>query len=126
MAFTQKNGTNAWYEDQLLTAAAPTLATDGVPLEGFDGISTVVEANSGQTLTGGGLSTYVYDPAVGAWGLFSASWSVSTSVRYSYLPLWDLFSVRPGTRFCVTATAVTVSSGTTVRVWLLGGRHRGE
>jgi len=128
VAFTQSSAANAWYEDQNLTAAAPSAASDGVLLKDIDSLVVVVEANSGQTLSGAGnLRCYLYDPLVAGWFRVTANdQAVTTSgvrrVGYSL----DVIGCRTGSRVVFVTDSVTVSSGTTVRVYLLGGRERGE
>lgn len=138
MAFTQVSAQNAWYEDQALTASAPSASTDGVPLDGLKALTVIVEANSGQTLSGGSLICNIYDPVV-------AGWSRAITLTFSVDPASGIrrtvagidpnglqdgigggFQVpvkghRPGARISFTTSSVTVSGGTTVRVYILGG-----
>lgn len=51
-----------------VTGSAPTLATDGQPLQDLDGITVVLAAATGVTLSGAGtLDCYVYDTATALW-----------------------------------------------------------
>ncbi len=123
MAFTQVSATNTWYEDQLLTAAAPTTATDGVPVHDLDAVTVQVEAEATRTLSGGGnLRCYIYDPTIAAWSrLPECDLAVSTASirRLAFAPLAVSAPTR-GSRVAFIADAVTVSAGTTVRVHLIG------
>jgi hypothetical protein len=114
----------AWYEDQALTRTAPSAATDGIPLHDLQGVMVVVEANSAQTLSGAGsLRAYVYDPIVAAWFRVPAlDLSVnSASIRRMGFESEQIAGLRRATRLDYATDSVTVSGGTTVRVYVLGG-----
>ena len=122
MAWTQVSGQLAFYEDQDLTDTVPTTtATEGAPLRDADSFTVVVEANSGQTLSGAGtLVGYIYDTDVAAWvPCPELNATVATSgvrrAAYNYV----VEGARAGTRVQFAASGVTVSGGTQVRVFLL-------
>lgn len=123
MAWTQESAGNAWYEDQALTRTAPSSASDGVPLAGLKTISVSLQANSTKTLSGGTLRCYVYDSLVGVWArCTSLDLSVSpTGVRTIAFEGADTSGSRSGARVLWATDSVTVSGGTDVRVFLLGG-----
>lgn len=128
MAFTQQPGRNGWYEDQLLTRAAPTTSTaDGVPLEGLEGLTLVVQADSGATLSGGGtLDAYLYDGYLALWFRCPELdvTSISSAVRqasYNFI----VAASKPSERVMWKCTSVTTSAGTTARVYILGGTAKG-
>jgi hypothetical protein len=118
------NGTT-FSESQLLTRAAPTLATEGQALKDLSSVTVIVEANTSQTLSGAGsLLAYIYDASPGA----PAAWvrmpamdlSVSTSgVQRMAFPAVTVTGAR-NARLLYAASGVTVSSGTTVTVYQLG------
>jgi acyl-[acyl carrier protein]--UDP-N-acetylglucosamine O-acyltransferase len=84
----------------------------------------VVEANSAQTLSGAGsLRAYVYDPIVAAWFRVPAlDLSVnSASIRRMGFESEQIAGLRRATRLDYATDSVTVSGGTTVRVYVLGG-----
>lgn len=118
---------------QLLTAAAPTLSTDGQSLEDLAAIVVVVETATpaSQTLSGAGsLLCYVYDSflngGAGAWARLPAGdLSVSTaSVARLAFEAMDVVAPR-GSRILWVPSGVTVSAGTTVTVYQLGYSKRG-
>lgn len=126
MAFTQQSGKFAFYEDQNLSRAAPTTSTaDGVPVpETLDALTVVVEANASQTLSGGGtLQAYLYDE-------FVVSWIRCPELDVTTIPSgvpraafnFVISGTRSGLRVMWAAASVTVSSGTTVRLFILGGQ----
>lgn len=122
MAWVQSSAQNAWYEDQALTRTAPSTSTDGVPLDDLSGVTIAIEANSGQTLSGSGtIRCYLYDTLVGAWfRVPECDLSVSTSGvrRLGFATL--AAAGRTGARVDFVTDTVTVSSGTTARVYVLG------
>lgn len=123
MAFTQIEGRNTWYEDQVLTAAAPTTIADGIPLQNLDGLTVQVQANATRTLSGAGsLRCYIWDPDVALWSrLPENDLAVSTaSVRCLAFAPFAMTSPSKGSRVCFVTDSVTVSAGTTVRVNLIG------
>lgn len=127
MAFTRQPGRDAYYEDQALSASAPSADTDGMPLDGLDAFTVVVEANSTKTLSGGSIVFYMYDDLTAAWfRCTELDWTIApTSVRRSAVN-YTVAGTRRGTRVCPVTSSVTVSGGTTVRVYFLGGRARGQ
>jgi hypothetical protein len=51
-----------------VTGSAPTLSTDGQPIQDLIAMTVVVDAGLGVTLSGTGtLQCYIYDAYVGAW-----------------------------------------------------------
>lgn len=128
MAFTQQPGRNAYYEDQTLTRAAPTTsATDGVAVKDLDAFTVVVQADSGQTLSGAGtIDMYMYDDYLALWvRVPELDTTIATSgvrqVAYNFV----ISGSKSLTRILPKCTGVTVSSGTTARIYVLGGRARG-
>lgn len=125
MAFTQQSGRTAWYEDQALTRAAPTTTADGVPLSPeLDTLTLVVEADSGETISGGGaMRGYLYDDFVTAWvRCAELDWSTITAGARRVSINFVALGSRKGARVMWAADAVTVSGGTTVRVYILAGQ----
>jgi hypothetical protein len=125
MAATQYSANDAWYEDLALSAAAPSAATDGIPLTGLKAVQVIVSANATRTLSGAGnLRVYIYDPTVARWVRVPAlDLAVSTSgVRDLAFEAFAVSGERSGARLAVIPDSVTVSAGTDVRVHLLGGR----
>lgn len=124
MAWVQSSAAYTWYEDQALTRAVPTTSsTDGVPLKDLTAITIEVEANSGQTLSGAGnLRCYLYDAAVGRWARVpAADLAVSTaSVRNLSFEAFEILGARKDARIQWITDSVTVSSGSDVRVYVLG------
>lgn len=112
-----------WAEPQALTRAAPTTSClaavpEGMDLRGVRGYRLMIEADSGQTLSGAGnLRAWYYDFAVGAWNRSPAldmAVTLTATRRQGYADVATL--VRSG---CVlyAADGVTVSGGTvTVRL----------
>lgn len=130
MAFTQQSGRNAWYEDQILTRAAPTTSTaDGVALPaGLDSLTVVVEAPSGQTIDGGSIRGYASDELVAAWfRVAELDKTISpTGVRRAAFN-FVISGLRPGMRFMWASDSITLSgAGTTVRVYILGGLEEAD
>lgn len=115
-------------ESMLLTASAPSGATDGQPLKDLKAITVVVEAESTRTLSGAGtLLCYILDPSVHAteWTPLPAmnlTVSGSGNRRMSF-PAVDVVGPRNG-RVKWVASGVTVSAGTTVTVYQLGHNAR--
>jgi hypothetical protein len=108
-----------WSESQALTRAAPTnscyadTSPEGMDLRNVRGYRVIIEAASGQTLSGGGtLHAYVYSPVVSAW-IRNNDLDLTvdaSSVRRQIFP--DLETkVRAGCVLYATSS-VTVSSGT--------------
>lgn len=121
MAWTQTPARNVYYEDQALTDTVPTTdAAEGAPLLDADAFTVVVEAESTRTLSGAGsLVGYIYDETVAAWVVCpELTQTVSTSgvrrVAYNYV----VAGARKGTRVQFAASGITVSAGTTVRVYI--------
>lgn len=108
-----------WTEAQALTRAAPTnscyatSSPEGMDLRNVRGFRVIIEAASGQTLSGGGtLQAYVYSPATASW-IRNNDLDLTvdaSSVRRQVFP--DLETkVRSGCVLFATSS-VTVSSGT--------------
>lgn len=120
MAWTL-TGTRSGKETQATTRAAPTTdATDGISCTDLSELVIVLEADSGQTLSGAGtLDCYVYDTAWAAWVLVpDAAKSVPASasgLRRIGFAVLDIPSARG--RIMYAANSVTVSSGS-VTVYL--------
>lgn len=112
-----------WSEAQALTRAAPTVSCLAATPEGMDlrsvrGYRLMVEADSGQTLSGAGnLRAYYYDFTVGAWARtpeLDVAVTLTGVRRQAYADVTS--PVRTG---CVlyAADTVTVSGGTvTLRI----------
>ena len=60
-------GARAFTESQILTRADPSLASEGISMAKVQGFKVSVCAPSGQTLTGGALRAWLYNPAVDLW-----------------------------------------------------------
>lgn len=117
----------SWVETQLLTRAAPTAAGDGLPLQGLTQVTVVVEAVGANTLSGAGtIKCWMRDLALaegaGAWaytegGNFPVPASASGLARV----VVGVLEVMGGRgELLYAASGVTVSGGTTCRVYLLG------
>lgn len=122
MAWTQSPGTDVYYEDQALTRTVPTTdATEGAPLKDAHAFTVVIEANSTKTLSGAGsLDAYVYDDTVAAWipcPELTINVVTSSVRRASYN--FVVAGSRPLSRVQFAANSITVSGGTTVRVYIL-------
>lgn len=96
----------------------PTLATQGVSIDGVSGGRVYVEADATRTVTGGTVRYWIYNLATGLWALSGFEIAVPTGHRTVVLPD-ATFSVPRG-RWYAEANGVTVSAGSvTVRqeVW---------
>lgn len=112
-----------WTSTQLLTAAAPTLVTEGLSLDSIDGFRVILSAPSGQTLAGAGtLKAYYWDTTYEEWvrnpDLDIEVTSSHASVRRVVFADQAVFA--PVGRLYYAASAVTVSSGTTVDIRIVG------
>ncbi len=115
-------GNTTFVEAQLLTRAAPTLATEGQALKDFTALTVVLEAESGQTLSGAGsLHAYFYDIDVGAWvRMPDLDLLVTASgVRRVAYSAFQVIGPR-NSRIMFACNAVTASGGTTATVYQLG------
>lgn len=105
------------------TRSAPTLDTEGLPLGSVDAAALVLEAASGQTLSGGGtMKCYYYDPSVAAWvrapdADLTMPSGTSGQRRITFQ---GLAVVGKRGRILYAPSSVTVSGGATVKVYLLG------
>lgn len=114
LAFTGKS----WSETQALSRAAPTLATEGMNLNGVVGYQVTISAPVGQTITGGTLQCYFMSTLTARWARCPASFDLtpSTAVRDWTSPS---FTVVVGMgRLLYAATSITISAGSTVVVGL--------
>lgn len=105
-----------------LTAPAPATAEDGTHLGGISGYRTIICAEAGQTISGGTLRFYLYDPVLQLWALNPGLDHTLTaaSVRCQALER-EVSMVSPGQRLYVQQSGVTVSAGTTVTVRAVKG-----
>jgi hypothetical protein len=114
-----------WYNTTALTGSAPSASTEGLSLNCVDGFCVVVEAPSGQTLSGAGtLQAYIWDPLLnagaGAWARMPAGdKSVTGTAARQAFAADEVLSGRGG-RVIYIPSSVTVSSGTTCTVYILG------
>lgn len=125
----QVGTTRRWSEVQSTTRAAPTVSCldavpEGMDLRGVRGYRLMIEADTGQTLSGSGnLRAYYYDFGVGAWlrtPALDIAVTLSSTRRQGYADI--IVPVRSG---CVLYAADTVGvsgGGVTVRVtaWIGG------
>lgn len=105
------------------TRAAPSASTEGLSAKDLKAVTIIVEADSGQTLSGAGtIDLYVYYPAPGpaAWvEVRQAQLSCNVaSVRRLAFNSVEISCPRNG-RIVAKPTGVTISSGG-VTVYLLG------
>lgn len=116
LADTDRPGlTLRWSEAQVLTRAAPTVVTEGMPLGDVTGLRVMVSAASGQTLSGAGsLQAYGWDNDLARWLrvpdldlTIPATCASKRDCRWADLDV----PVQSG-RLLYAATGVTVSSGT--------------
>lgn len=111
-------GVARWTESQALTRAAPTLVTEGMPLAGVRGVLGMVVAPTGQTITGGSVAWWRYDPTIGAW---AKSFSVQLETGVQRVAIPEERITTPYGRILLATSAVTLSGGgTTVDVYLRG------
>lgn len=118
--------TRRFSESQALTRTAPTAACDaavspeGMLLNTVHGLRVMLEAPSGQTLTGGTLRAYYYDWSRAAWFRVPANDLTVTSGLAKQA--WPDVEVYLGTGCVIYATdSVTLSgAGTSVTVSVAG------
>jgi len=122
MAWTQVSGKQTYYEDQALTDTVPsTDSAEGAPLQDADAFTVVIEAEATRTLSGAGsLVGYIYDESVAAWVQCpELTQTVTTSgvrrAAYNY----TVAGAARGTRVQFATSSITVSAGTTVRVYII-------
>ena len=99
---------------------APTLATQGLPLDRLQGFSVTACAAVGQTLSGAGtLTAYVYDDTVGVWSRIpDLDLTVGTAtIRCIAFPAIWVAAARG--RVAFVPTVVTASTNS-VTVYLIG------
>lgn len=119
--FTHTNGA-AHYEDQALTRAVTATDTNqGVLFTNVCGFRIIICANSGQTLSGAGtIRLHLLDTTVGEFAEDGdLSWTISS--RASGRRCWaspDFRSTVAIGRLLPATDGVTVSGGTTVRVYV--------
>lgn len=123
---TTNNGTTAtetFGTSSPVTGSAPTLATDGQPMEDLDALTVLVAVATGITLSGAGsLLCYTYDPSVALWTRYpQGDLSVSTaSVRTLMFEPFDVIGARAA-RVKWVPSGVTFSAGSDgVTVYQLG------
>lgn len=128
-AFAQNNGSSyaAKTFTQTLTGSAPTLATDGISLDGAEGWSVTVSAPSGQTISGGSLICYFYAPVSSSgihgsevtrrWTLCASALNVTPATGSRDPPSLNFLSSVRGGRIAYVPSSITLSgAGTTVDV----------
>lgn len=91
------------------TANVPSLATDGVDITFARGVRCILSADSGQTLTGGSVRVWLFEPGLGRWVLGNTSESVGTGLRDFGTSDYEV-AVGYG-RIFFEALSVTVSAG---------------
>lgn len=106
----------SYQETQALTRAAPTAATEGASLAGATGYRVTVSAPSGQTITGGSILCYTYNPTLKRWARCKSAFDITllTGVRDS--PSEEFKVAVGGGRVLFATDSVTLSGGTTVVV----------
>ncbi len=118
-----------WSETQALTRAAPTLATEGMPLATVITFLVVAEADSGQTLTSGKIDFYLWDDVLGGWFIQpDKTWTLPAACsgkRRCASPVQVDF--QPRGRVLAAANGVVVSlGGFTARIEaIVSGRSTG-
>jgi len=113
---------STFQESQILTRAAPTLATEGQALLDLSAITVVVSAELTRTLSGSGtLNAYLYDVDVGRWARCPGlDLTITISgVQDQAFPALLVAGAR-NSRVLWAASGVTVSGGTTVQISQLG------
>lgn len=120
-----------WSESQALTRAAPTLATEGWEVAPSQrgpsvGYSVVIQAPTGQTLSGAGtVEAWVYDSTFG-WHRYGdttldvTSLAGCTGLQTCEFTGFQIFGPYPGGRMLYAAKGVTISSGSAVTVAIKG------
>lgn len=111
---------NPWTESQALTRTAPTASSEGANLSPYRSLRLSVCATSGNTLSGGTLAAYWYDPTDTLWKRNpSLDVTVTATTRCQVFPDFEVGPM--GGRVIWATSSVTVSGGTTVTVKILGG-----
>lgn len=113
---------------QTTSDSAPTLAADGMSLQSVAGFRVVLEADSGQTLSGAGaLTCFTWDDSIAGWARLSDAditvpAAIASNRRYGAVS----FQVQaPRGRVAFIANAVTVSAGG-VTVYLIASNLQGD
>jgi len=104
-----------------VTGAAPTVATDGQPMQDLNAITVVVDAGAGATLNGGGtLECYIYDTEIGTWARFKGGdFTVDATTRAQGFEAVEVIGPRNARiKWVPNGVGHTGSNG--VRVWQLG------
>jgi hypothetical protein len=94
------------------TEQAPTLASEGISLDGVGACGVKLEADADKTLSGSGdLLAYLYDDITGRWGRCPGLdlTSVVSGLRQEAFTGFQVIS--PRGRIAYVPSAVTVSSG---------------
>jgi hypothetical protein len=105
---------------QALSAPAPALATEGLPLTEVTGFRVVVSAPAGATLAGGGkLQAYLYNDGLGRW-VRNPQLDVTLQAVGRDMVSPDFQVAVPSGRVFFQASAVTVSTGNAVDVRVEG------
>lgn len=108
-----------WSEAQILTRAAPTLATEGMTLDGCNGYRVIVEAEATRTLTSGTLQAWYYDETLAAW-IRNPDLDLTITGASQRRQVWGDSTVStPLGRVLYAASSVVVSGGTTVTVYIV-------
>lgn len=115
-----------WSESQPLTRTAPTasctaaVSPEGTQLDGVRAIRLMLEAPSGQTLSGGSLLAWYYDHGAGAWFRNPANDLTVTSglakQAWEDLPVY----IRTGCVIYATSSVTLSGAGTAVTVRIVG------
>ena len=110
--------------DTALTAAEPSLATHGTTLVGAAGYRVIICAESGQTLTGGTLRFWLWDPYIVANGVWAYGEELDITItggeRCSSFER-DTSMTTNLQRLYVQQSGITVSGGTTVTLRVVKG-----
>lgn len=116
-------GLRSWTETQALTRAVANPNSDAVPatsgmdLAGVYGFEVTVSAASGQTLTGGTLFCWKWNPKLGRWVRNKdLDLVIPASIGIRDVTWGQLRTLAPIGRVLYATSAVTVSGGTTVDV----------
>lgn len=109
-------------ETQILTRAAPTSAADGLDLAKVRGYRVTICAASGQTLTGGALQAWYYEPIQQLWSRASSTLDETVPSGTRCKTFDDVETLVRFGRVLYATSAVTVSGGTTVTVRIDGWR----
>lgn len=99
---------------QTTNDSAPTVASEGMSLQSVAGFKVVLEADSGQTLSGAGsLACFTWDDSIAGWARLSDAditvpAAITSNRRYGAVS----FQVQaPRGRIAFIASSVTVSAG---------------